>query len=346
MSESSEYLDDFLKQTKQFLPDNLYQQLHCMALPPPDWITNSEQTGVMVAVMAPESLAKAMGEANMPKYPNADESNLHVTLSYLGKVDDFDEETFEKLSAAVGEVANRHPPLEMKISGFGKFNEGSNGVPVYAVANAKGLSRLQADVEETLGKIIELPSEHGWVPHMTLGYVEPEKSVNLPALKSADSEKLQWKSNEISLVMAGCGESFPLKGGKLKKSEGENESDERFEILCSEPEKQVAYYLVARPNMKDAHGHRITREEIEKGAYSYMNHQKLKFEHVIPIDGAARLVESILIPDDVKTFHGEEVIPGDWIIGIHYKSPKLWKTVIDGDYGISWAGWAARVTDD
>ena len=81
-----------------------------------------------------------------------------------------DKKIIEQIKNAVEKVCARHQPLKMKITGSGKFAKGEDGTPVFLIPNAKGLSLLQADLEEAISNIIDLPSVFGWVPHMTLGY--------------------------------------------------------------------------------------------------------------------------------------------------------------------------------
>lgn len=150
-------------------------------------------SGAMLALMAPPAIARRMRKAKMVEDGDIADS-LHMTLLYLGKAADLGKETLESVRRAAERVCARHEPLEMSVSGAGTFTPEEDGTPVYVVPNAKGLSALQADLENAIGSIVDLPSEHGWVPHMTVCYChdgEPE----LPDL----SEKLEWTADKVRL---------------------------------------------------------------------------------------------------------------------------------------------------
>ncbi|MEW5749045.1 MAG: DNA polymerase ligase N-terminal domain-containing protein, partial [Candidatus Thermoplasmatota archaeon] len=162
-----------------------------VALPPLS--KTAAHSGAMLALMAPPAIARKMRKAKMVEDEDLSDT-LHMTLLYLGKAADLGKETLEAVRKAAERVCARHEPLEMGISGAGMFTPEKDGTPVYVVPNAKGLSALQADLENAIGSIVDLPSEHGWVPHMTVSYCqdgEPE----LPDL----SERLEWTADKVRL---------------------------------------------------------------------------------------------------------------------------------------------------
>lgn len=164
---------------------------------PPLSKTAKKHTGAMLALMAPPTIVRKMRKAKMVEDKDLLDC-LHLTLLYLGPSTRLKKNTLEIIQRAVEKVCARHEPLEMRISGAGTFIPEEDGTPVYVVPNAKGLSALQADLENVVGSIIDLPSKHGWVPHMTVGYScddEPE----LPDL----TEKLEWTADKVRFQVGG-----------------------------------------------------------------------------------------------------------------------------------------------
>jgi 2'-5' RNA ligase len=80
------------------------------------------------------------------------------------------------------------------ITGFGKFNKGEDGIPYFALVSCKGLEHLKVDLERALiDDGLAIPSEHGFVPHMTLGYAD-----NDPKLPSLD-QSIEWEVTEVTI---------------------------------------------------------------------------------------------------------------------------------------------------
>lgn len=95
---------------------------------------------------------------------------MHVTLVFLGEVDELD---LEAARRAVASVAKETPPLSGIVSGTGVFKAGDDGHPQIVIPSVKGLSTLRTRVVDALAaEGIVSPSEYDWVPHMTLSYVD------------------------------------------------------------------------------------------------------------------------------------------------------------------------------
>ena len=311
--------------------------------PAPVPLTKAEEhSGAMVAVPAPKSIANALKKAGVAV---AEPDNLHITLLYLGKAEDADEETRKKVGAIVNEVAARHGPISLKVAGFGHFNAGEDGTPTYAVISGRGLSRLQAELEEAVGEVVDLPGEHGWVPHMTLGYVETGE--DLPDFPTLDSPP-SFEAKKIITAWAGEQKGCKLKGPR-------DVTKALCPIICAQEEEQVIWYRVAVPGEKDTHGHRITKKEVRKACHRFMQGPMgVRFDHGKDISAQACIVESSILPCDIPvggTFHGKKVereedamVEGEWSAAIYFKDKVMWEKRKDSDEGISWAGYARKVT--
>jgi 2'-5' RNA ligase len=162
-------------------------------------LVEQEHSGAMVAVMAPPSFRKKLDKLGFLASPGVEPESLHVTLLYLGKSDNIDDKMREQFSKRIAGVAKKLAPIDMKIGGFGSFVPGKDGAPIYASVTGRGLSVLQAELEKSLGEVIDLPSEHGWVPHLTLGYLKSGEGHQLPDFGL--SELPGWLAQTVSLVI-------------------------------------------------------------------------------------------------------------------------------------------------
>ena len=67
------------------------------------------------------------------------------------------------------------------------------------------------------------------------------------------------------------------------------------------------------------------------------------------IDGRAVIVEGFIAPVDMDTFHGQKppdgpIKRGSSIVAVHYTDAKLWRELKEREHGISWGGFAAKVS--
>ena len=131
-------------------------------------------------------------------------SDLHLTLVFLGIASNFDS---EKVTAAVGEVAAVHGPLEGVVGGTGQFGEMEDGIPAILLPDVVGLSRLREDIMATLrAKDIGSPSTHGFLPHITQIYHESFDDVGRrPAFIG---QELHFDS--VSVVVGDRRQDYPL----------------------------------------------------------------------------------------------------------------------------------------
>jgi 2'-5' RNA ligase len=123
-------------------------------------------TSTMVALKpTPEqaqAIASAGGEAP---------ATLHVTLAYLGKLQD----SLDPVRAALAKVAGAHAPLQGEVGGVACFAGGEHGHPAVLLPSVPGLAELRVAVTQALAEAgIEYGREYGFVPHLTVDYTEGE----------------------------------------------------------------------------------------------------------------------------------------------------------------------------
>jgi 2'-5' RNA ligase len=179
-------------------------------------------------------------------YPRSDEARalvveggtspeeLHCTLVFLGEVEDLDADS---VTAAVARVAaDLTGPLTGNIGGLGEFSAGPDGIPVIALPDVKGLTRLRERLVDGLAEAgIESPSEHGFLPHMSLMYRDP--AIDQDAIGEFAEEVLgkPLTFDAVSVVLAGDRFDYPLEGA---------EDDREVDEASSTP---ATVFAVAKP---------------------------------------------------------------------------------------------------
>lgn len=173
--------------------------------------------------------------ANMAPDGGAEPDTLHVTMVFLGDVADIDLAAADRaVQAAAAETA----AMEGSVGGVGLFAAGPDGHPQLALPNVPGLSALRATVVAALAdEGIESPSEHDWVPHMTLGYVEEPELPDL-AVVGAD---LTFAS--LSLVVEDNRTDYDFQGAvtasATHEEEGTMKGSVNMELTAGAPEVRI-----------------------------------------------------------------------------------------------------------
>ena len=140
----------------------------------------SADSGVMIALKLPLAVAEqiAVPGGNPPE-------ELHCTLTYLGKRSEVGSK-WDIIKQVVAGMAERTASLTGSINGVGRFaaSESSEDKEVvYAVLDVPGLSELRIDLVDLLELAgVVITKEHGFTPHVTLSYVEPGESLDVPVM--------------------------------------------------------------------------------------------------------------------------------------------------------------------
>lgn len=134
----------------------------------------------MICLMPPEATSLAV-DGGTP----ADE--LHVTLAYLGDAADLDADTMTELAAICDELAAGMEEGTGKIAGPAAFvndpdpDETDAQVPLVALVDSQWIAGLYGQLVDALtASGIDLPSEHGFIPHMTLSYATAPSLLDIP----------------------------------------------------------------------------------------------------------------------------------------------------------------------
>ncbi|WP_457751246.1 RNA 2',3'-cyclic phosphodiesterase [Thermococcus sp.] len=95
--------------------------------------------------------------------------NLHVTLKFLGEID---ETTAEEVKKALAEIAKRHRKHRVRVKGIGVFPNPSYVRVIWAgIENDEGINAIADDVEREMGKL-GFRKDKDFVAHITLGRVK------------------------------------------------------------------------------------------------------------------------------------------------------------------------------
>jgi len=137
----------------------------------------SEDPGVMVALRLPQATAKDIAiEGGEPP------EQLHVTLAYLGRMSAVAPDGLMAAADALSRIATS-PILRGVLSGIGRFSatETSDGKDVLVrLVDVPGLTALRAKLIDALkDRDIEVCTEHDFLPHLTLAYIDPGKQIDL-----------------------------------------------------------------------------------------------------------------------------------------------------------------------
>jgi 2'-5' RNA ligase len=168
-------------------------------------------TGIMVAFMVKPEIAEQLALLG-----GESPDQLHVTLAYLGRVDDTPSQgklspvaTPDLIRLVIGAFAQSAKPLTGIIGGIGRFaaSPQSDGLsPIYVSPSVPGLQdfrRRLVDTLETAG--YDIAKTWDYTPHCTLAYIDADAPM---PIQSAPSLPLVF--DELCLVIGDNQYLFPL----------------------------------------------------------------------------------------------------------------------------------------
>lgn len=143
------------------------------ASPKTQTFADQPHTGLLVALWLDAETASQMAVSG-----GEPAEKLHVTLCYVPDATDWDELTTARAIAAVDRAVSWAPVLTGKVGGYGRFSasETSDAQEVfYASVDMPRLNDLRESVTMELREAGIGPSEvHGYTPHITLAYLDPD----------------------------------------------------------------------------------------------------------------------------------------------------------------------------
>ncbi len=101
-------------------------------------------------------------------------NQMHITLQFLGNVEAAE---LDQLNAVALEVAARHKPFDLELSGVDAFADVHQARVIWAgVQNKKNLQALQEDLEKSLARAARTEA-FAYTPHLTLARLRNPRSV-------------------------------------------------------------------------------------------------------------------------------------------------------------------------
>jgi 2'-5' RNA ligase len=164
-----------------------------------------------------EALVEAWRPRVEAKWTRAE--GRHVTLVFLG---DTDAARLPALTRTLDEVAARHAPHALRITGAGTFGPAAHPRVLWlGLEGALDAARaLQADLQRTL----EVTDEHdGWAPHLTLARAKPPRgdAALLDVAKALEAERFdEFPVTEVVLFESRGGRYTALHTAPLRTTTG------------------------------------------------------------------------------------------------------------------------------
>lgn len=131
----------------------------------------------MIAFMLPEDVREQIRE-KFPFITDEVYNSLHLTLAYLGETPDVD---MVRSLWSMFEAADYQTPVQGKVQGLARFISADDDQDAFVLTfDSPDIHQLHRSLTNTLGwRGVRLPSEHGFIPHITLAYIG--KDDELPA---------------------------------------------------------------------------------------------------------------------------------------------------------------------
>lgn len=247
--------------------------------------------GCMVAFFLPGSLGQQLAVDGGERV-----SDLHITLKMLADDITLTPIDGDALKACVGAWAAQQQPIDIRISGMGRFASDGPQEAVYASVDSAALLSLRADVVAALaGAGFATPDTYGYTPHVTLLYVPqtaPTPPIRVPALSAI--------LTQVWVVYGDQRYAFPLGGG---------DDDEQVLIVTSDPLTEI----------------RALRADL----LGIMTSEEQRLWHTTPVRGAGgKIIDNIgtgrtLSTHSMQTSHHEPGMASGGAHGVERESSHL-----------------------
>jgi RNA 2',3'-cyclic 3'-phosphodiesterase len=161
-------------------------------------------------VLAELAAAVAPLTAAAPELRWTSRSSWHVTLAFLG---DVDETTLPELSTRLGRAAHRHPPQRLAIAGGGAFPSAARARVLWAGlrTDVRALRSLASSVAAGARRAGAPPPDESrkYNPHLTLARCREPADVAVLTSALASFSSTEWTATAIQLVRSYLGGGRP-----------------------------------------------------------------------------------------------------------------------------------------
>lgn len=134
----------------------------------PALIKQQQYTSTVVVLHIPDDVAQKLavniGSLRNPLPPDG----YHVTLAYFSSMSDLEAEAMMDVLSGY-----EFSPVSGLVSGSGCFPKTDDGYPIFRFLDSQALPKLRGELLDLLsGAGFDTDSEHGFIPHVTIGYEE------------------------------------------------------------------------------------------------------------------------------------------------------------------------------
>jgi len=146
----------------------------------PDYSSNS-----MIAFMLPDTIKEKI-KAQFPFMSDEVYDNLHMTLAFLGETSDMDAIQVLK---SMFETAEYQPKVAGQVQGLARFISGGEQDAFVLTFDSPGLPLLYKTLSSNLDwKGVKTPSDHGFIPHITIAYIGKDDEIPADTFEPFDME--------------------------------------------------------------------------------------------------------------------------------------------------------------
>lgn len=177
-------------------------------------------SGVMAALYVPAAIASDLYDQVAPALVKAGivpvpPSDYHVTLVYAGDVSFYDDGERRELQTGVAEIAIQSTPLPAQLSGIGRFmtDQGDATHPLYISVDSASLPEFRQRLFDRLKFHLAIEQNHGFTPHITIGYIPAEQDTPLIPL-----QPLSLQFDALTFAWGNTVTQYPLGIGDVKMS--------------------------------------------------------------------------------------------------------------------------------
>lgn len=297
-------------------------------------------TGLWVGFWLPRPIAEQLAVEGGEK-----PEDMHLTLAYVpGAGGGMDADNKQKVLDALSDFAGRYNPMTGVVGGLGRFfaSGTSDGKDViYSSFDAPELPDFRQDLVRCLEGVGFPPSRaHGYTPHITLAYVDPDMDAVFAHGESVNVT-FPWLHVRFGETTS---HTFPLLGlGAFFKSGSPPEGDDwqaDVQIAKLNDDQRLVFGWLSVSEEEDGtlvidhHDDIIEPDELERMAYDFVLYARKAGEMHERWDGIGRLVESMVFTREKQKALGipDGTLPIGWWVGFKIDEPEVWAKVKSGEY--------------
>lgn len=307
-----------------------------------------DKPGVMLALALPPELAQKLHQAGGMK-----PDDMHVTLGYYGKLGEHvDEAALDAMRKCVVKEVQGYKPIKAAIGGLGRFTatKSSDNKDVLVglvdspdlhdvrdavIAAVSKCSNVTKDGEEPAPSGPTPFKNHGYTPHITLGYIDPEDKLSV--------HKLDRDEFTFTHMIMQVGKEKTL----LPLGERQNMAKSIWmPIVKADDDQRLATGIVLEPEVVDAQGDIIAATVIRQAAHNFLalynKKTQLGLQHDLMKPDGVELVESWIAPVDM-VMNNRMIKAGTWMMTVRVNNDALWNRIKTGQLGGFSIGGVARV---